>query len=370
MELITRTEGQLSHHPELRPLVFDIPVIMLEYTLSFLNWCARILQRKDEVKRDIHFLLVPQLCQRIEAEELFHATDSMPGLVLVQIPYDELYDTFSIQASLCHEISHFVGEKCRNRRKRVEYFSKSAAILISKIIFRCYDQMLVNQISDELRVEILNNTSMMAVEMVAEAEKWILRLCEDEKTYDHFKDQVFLSGFSVGYLPSKMNMLTPYLDHYLQLVREVGVMFREVFADVCMLYMLKIDSHTYFSLFRKELNESDSHSRELFYLRIFVSLRACGKSMPNTEPLHALQREMDRMDGLESENRLIPLSIIRQLELYAKECYQSFGQPDCQELKELRKAFLNASSPDMDYGLFRKNIEDYRKLLLDKWNCK
>lgn len=100
MELVTRTEGQLSHYPELRPLVFDIPVIMLEYTLSFLNRCAEILQREDDEKQEIQFLLVPQLCQRIRAEELFPAMGTLPGLILVQLPYDGLYNTFSIQTNV------------------------------------------------------------------------------------------------------------------------------------------------------------------------------------------------------------------------------------------------------------------------------
>ena len=36
MEHLMRAEGQLSHRPEIRPLTFDLPIIILEYATAFL----------------------------------------------------------------------------------------------------------------------------------------------------------------------------------------------------------------------------------------------------------------------------------------------------------------------------------------------
>ena len=120
MEHVMRIEGQLTHNPQMRPILYDIPVAMLEYILSFLNQVSEILQTEDTPKRqNICFLLVPRLCDRIEAQELFPAgSDYLPGLVLVTIPLQMLYDSGTIQQELTHEVSHFVGEKYRDRAYR------------------------------------------------------------------------------------------------------------------------------------------------------------------------------------------------------------------------------------------------------------
>lgn len=268
-----------------------------------------------------------------------------------------------------------MGEKLRNREKRVKYFTRSVAILATKVIFRCFDTTLTDLIQRELLNRIQKYGTQVIEDMVNVVGDWVNYLIQDKSAYGLFMEQVFILGADVEYLPVRRSQLIHYKDHYLTLVRELGGTFREVFADVCMLYLLQIESISYIKLFEPELNrveddeDSGEHKREMFYLRMYVCLRACGmKFPPEAKELRLLQEEMKLDD--EPENRLVPLSVISQLESYAKECYESFGKNSFPELDELQKSFRNVSSSSMDYRVFRKDIEDYRKLLIEKWKAK
>lgn len=356
MEHIMRVESQMTHYPEMRPILYDMPVIMLEYTLAFLVKCSNALQTSDTANKKINFLLVPRLCQKIRATELFPATSDRPGLVLVRIPLHMLYDPMSIQIALCHETSHFVGEKHRKREDRILYYTISAAVLLAKIVFFTYNACLIDVIQDELEKTIRFSSEYCTniSEMKDKVLEWTDTLfgiglncndkCNDENYVAFIKKVLRRSAIKNSDTDKSSDRLCirsnnadlkiMYLTKFQQLLLDVTILFREIYADICMLNLLPICSETYIKSFFTEFAPNESNRYELFAVRIYVSLTASGKNIPipdgkiNNHVIQPLYDEIKKIqcsmkNDLENQEQLIPMGVIRALLSYAKKCYNS-----------------------------------------------
>ena len=131
IEQLMRLEGQLSQNPEYRPVVCDIPVFVLEYTLAFLSRIAKVLQRGDVEDKIFEFLVMPCACPQVEVTELFPAAEKNPGVVQLLIPDEDLYYPKLILRPLCHEVAHNVGERYRCRADRKKYYCSAIAMLVT-----------------------------------------------------------------------------------------------------------------------------------------------------------------------------------------------------------------------------------------------
>ena len=385
MEYVMREEDQLTHHPDVRPVLFDFSVAMLEYTLAFLDLLTKVLQSVDCAIQGngfdgskIRMLLVPQLCSRIEAQELFAANQSkgLPGLILVTIPVSDLYRPHEIQRALCHEVSHFVGEKSRSRKVRTVYYFQAVAILIAKVIFKNYDLDIVKTVYNYLyrcfRFSQQTHTIRNMQRFV------IIHL-------NKLMDPNCIFPPNAANLSSFQSFDLSSVEQFKLLLGDISILFREIYADICMLYILpESETIEYIKNIFEELvnGESDDQRRryEQFAIRIHVSLKALNRENKTTfvrslEPHNISDKLYTELDNLnytgsqESTSRLIPLSAINRLQQYADICskclYSNLGQGKyTEELEKVQNMFSDVASTDLDYERFLQYISEYRRTVL------
>lgn len=389
-EHIMRSEGQLTHQPELRPVIYDISIAMLEYTLAFLDNVADILQGSDGPKQKVSFLLVPRLCERLEGKEIYSAHKStsngedVPGLVLVNIPLENLCKPDEILRELCHEISHFVGEKIRNRLVRTEYFRKAASTELSHSLFKTSAKAVSEAIDESLSEYI---KSQNACEMLNEASDWLAVYLENQSLRDELvRKMVEKAAQTKEWVHIPPEMMRPKKDVCVEaneLLGDIKVLFRECYADLCMLTLLPNIQNDYIDDMKKEANKGKYPKYEVFAIRIYVSLYAKNKTGNNEEDklkqeeilkavsesgCQKLYDECLRIKngletGVEEGKRRIPISSIRYLLDYTRLCYESLRMQLLvnNDIKTIQTIFENVRTHNMDYDSFLENIDKYRQ---------
>lgn len=382
MEHVMRVEGQLTHNPQMRPILYDIPVAMLEYVLSFLKQVSEILQTKDAAnKKDICFLLVPRLCDRIEAQELFPAVpNGLPGLVLVTIPLQMLYDSKEIQQELSHEVSHFVGEAYRNRADRAKKYIQASAALMSRVFFGAVHPAFVRAIQAELVDHMGNVDDANIIDLSRKVMEWVDRICKRRDEYVRFIRRVL--EMNIEHTPLKLNPTDTFItggkvQKFQALLADLRILFRKIYADICTLYLLPITGEEYVASILPDLvSEKDEAKRryEQIAIRIYVGMKAGRRSIPLNyilEQDEKLGKEIQTIEtclenGDEMQERLIPITSIRFLLLYAKRCYERLCEEPQQGLEKIREMYDNvAILQQMDYKRFTTDINEYRIKILN-----
>ncbi|MBR3473624.1 MAG: hypothetical protein IKH34_01000 [Oscillospiraceae bacterium] len=400
MEQVMRTEGQLSQYPQLRPPVFDIPIAMLEYVLAFLNHVALLLQKEDTRKHQIALFPVPGFYQRILASELFSPMGNLPGLILIKIPIEMLYDSPEMQKTLCHEMSHYIGESFRKRDIRTKKYAMAAAALLADQIFSYNHNSVILALSSELLKRLEGKRTIE--EMNAEVMGWLYDFRESVqslsstieviKKYDEKKRKP--DDPPLKYLPEILAKGKQTNEHkFTNALRDISILFRECFADLCMLHLLSLSPSDYILGQLKDFalpSKSDERPYEQVGVRIYAVLYADNELSPSSlseifDSLLCLptnQKQVDNLvflrmkdelltlsrgiaSGVESKKgRRLPLLAVYSLCSYLKECKkilkESISPADTIELRDM---FQNVNSPNMNYDEFQKRIEEYRSKL-------
>lgn len=389
MEHVIRVEGQLTHNPELRPVIYDIPVAMLEYTLAFLQKVSANLQLKDTQKVKISFLLVPRLCQRMKALELFQAVKSLPGLVLVTIPVGSMYEPETIQRELCHEISHFVGEFFRSREIRRERYGYAAAALAAREFFLNDHLALIDAAWQDIKAVLYQDPQENHMRhMTSRIERWAYSLLDDDTRYLRLINSALLTKEAYSEeTPLKLSRNVSHLEEirvhrFCQLLNDLRTLFRETYADVCMLFLLPVELDRYLYSHVKELETEPEEQRpyEQYAIRLYVAIRATERE--NDLPWDRLERmnlrlceEMKRLRELieqeeDDGSSRFPIVSVLNLLSYVETCYKELkSAPDPDGLRpQLRGMFRNivpGKNPNtIDYEAFLDHIDKYRKQLL------
>lgn len=385
MEHVMRLEGQLAHQPETRPLLYDIPLAMLEYTMALLDLCSNILQIKDEPKINIQFILFPKLCGIIETEEMFTANNRLPGLLSISIPLHMLYDPRTIQITLCHEISHFVGEKHRNRTLRRECYIHAAAILIADVIFENEDEIFIKEIYRRLRKHIFSEEKLETIyDVEAAIQQWINELlCDDPaaKYCDLIRNVLINTQFNTEYKQLKFSAdFASYQDrnqrYFAVILPKLTMLFREVFADICMVCLLNLDSNTYLDALYKDVIGNPG-TVEFTAVRIFTTLSAVKKDIPEQgddydeevtdQFFRTLQRLIMNQTDRDTTTYQFPIGIVNQLRIYSDKCasdIKALLEDDDETngmVSTLRMMYHNVISTNINYNLLQEFINDYRK---------
>ena len=391
MEHVMRLEGQLVHNPETRPILYDIPMAMLEYTMAFLDLCSQILQKKDSPKKNIQFILFPKLCNIIETEEMFVADYRLPGLLSISIPFHMMYDPQTIQITLCHEIAHFVGESHRNRPLRRKCYIHASAILIANLVFKTKNKIFIGRVHKKLTEYVIScSTTLHTIsDFEATVQQWVDDLLYDdtsakycslirdvlEKTASDRKCQRLEICADFTELIERNKIL------FAEVLPKLTMLFREVFADICMMYLLNLDANTYLNALYDGVVENPD-SIEFTAVRVFTTLSAVGKYIP--EQINRFDNELsnrffcsiqrltanDPNLDIDSEIYQIPIGCVRQLQKYSDKCAADIRAllEDDDEIEEmvgkLQKMYLNVMSTDMNYALLWEFINDYRKKCL------
>ena len=411
MEHMIRMEGQLTQYPDMRPILYSIPIAMLEYMMAFVNQVTRILQGEQTPGHS--FLLVPQMEQGVHALEMFipNRRNGIPGLVVVTLPLRTLYDPTTVQMELCHEICHFVGEEHRMRQIRIDCFAHAAAVLIAKIIFGTYHDNLIDvikvKICQQIQAQCWNAARPPIIrEMYQVVMDWIDQLfIEESQEYSklllQFLENIQKNGGPPYRLETEIN--DAVLLYFNGVLRDISILFREVYADICMMFLLDGNPDTYVKSIGEVLDNDDNSTSgsvvtyepetmeqwgkpnqewerdkytEPLAIRIYATLKALGKEIPGPYSQSIgcakLFAEINKLDSelrygtTESNSRTIPLGSIDALIAYGQWCYQGrqeFLGHDS-EVELLRKQLKKTSSSQFSYGAILAAIQKDRTAMV------
>lgn len=138
---ISQLESQLTQHPELMPVRYYIPAMVLQFELRFVEHCCKALS--TEKNRNFVPMLLPTessdlstLCPLDPREEEY--TDACPLLVFV--PYKDLYRPWETAFAVAHEVAHYCDDSSRKRIDRHNALIKCVATFIAK---RWYNEYII-----------------------------------------------------------------------------------------------------------------------------------------------------------------------------------------------------------------------------------
>ncbi len=116
---IAQLESQLTQHPELVPVRYYIPAMILQFELRFVAYCCMALS--IEKSRNYIPMLIPAdtsdlytLCPLDPRQEDYKL--SCP--LLVYIPYKDMYRPWETAIRIAHEMAHYCEDPSRERVKR------------------------------------------------------------------------------------------------------------------------------------------------------------------------------------------------------------------------------------------------------------
>lgn len=386
MEQLMRLEGQLSQQPEIRPVIYDIPVFMIEYTLAFLNEVCETLQKADSQPNAVFdFLLVPHSCPRIEALELFPAIpDVRHGLVQIEIPTEMMYHPSEMLRALCHEISHYVGEKFRLREKRKEYYSTAVAATFVSLLFNLKDPGFTRLVK-ELFMNSLESIPTPTLSKMADE----IEACTSDLLLDEQFDTLIYKYLTQTESPEPISRLDSTSIDYGRLIfsarlQDINTLFREVYADVCMFHLLCLDAEEYIGSLLQELAcdppDKDTISFDTFAVRIYTCLYAVGQEIQYTRKEYLVQWEkiqviisnikteiINQTDGESSQP--YPIASIYALRSYAEKCYESIkiGLP-VGSIKLVDDMYSDLTKPTFKFDTLLSRVGSCREKMLKRYN--
>lgn len=160
---------------------------------------------------------------------------------------------------------------------------------------------------------------------------------------------------------------------------DLGNLYREVYADICMLYLLPIREAEYAESLIADLNTNSEDDRNLpyewFAIRIYVSLKASERRIPFrairdlSETMYRKIKEIAQLIESETEsfNQELPVTSICYLLSYMKGCFQSLkALPEAGTKSKIEKMFRNVVSERMNYVEFLTVIDEYRRKILEE----
>ena len=265
MEHIIRMEGELVHHPETRPILFDIPINVLEFYLLFLDQCTQYLQirERQNIQRNFQLLLIPNLCQQISIHDHLNIEQGRDRLLYVEIPQGLLYDPFHVVCVLAHEAAHHSGEVARNRDLRFQSLVACTAFIIadeldmgaSNAVFRRLKTSLEESFPIDKQTymrDIIDGLLKKSGEICQSEAKiedlWTIYTryqMADEPTARRLE---WLSQHAATYRRNKGGHLLNRLD---KLLWEVEYLFKETYADLVMLTLLGLKAEEYINMLER-----------------------------------------------------------------------------------------------------------------------
>ena len=372
VESVMRSEEQLVHMPEVRPPLFDIPAAFLEFLLAFISKYISLLQSvKGEPDVSVRFLLTPQLCERIEAQELFSVIDTQIGLVQVNIPFSVLSDIKRTQIVLCHEAAHFAGEVCRCRDDRKQRFLQAASALIARVIFGSVDDMFINIIYDYVNNNVKSDgESTLTLDVIRESIfDCITELIREgnERNYAEFIRQAVettLMPFpivSIGFMRQCNEV------YFKPLLNDLYIIFRESFADLCVIYLMQLEAEEYIKGFKEEFENAEEGQLECLNLRISACLTVCRlnlsesiQSFVSPDIYSQLQQMMLFYKGGYNDIQFrFPQQAIRELCEYLSSCYTALSKCKQEEAKKFRELAGKEIGDNLE--TFYTLIDEYRR---------
>lgn len=404
MEHIIRMEGELVHHPETRPTLFDVPVNLLEFYLLFADQSAQYFQDREETgrNRDYWMLLLPALCEKISIHDRLNDQESSNRILFVEIPLSLVYSPSSVICKLVHEVAHYSGETARNRTLRFSYLTSCAAFLLadelgmgdSDTVFFSIREAIQRHYPDGQWMymrQIIRNL-FRTVDRISQAEVYVEGFWDTylkEKRFSSAEKMVWMNEHVTLYRKKKRTRLSKKLDKVLW---EVESLFKETYADLAMLTLLNLCAEDYITLLEGSEQQEELMSEVSFAYRIErAALVLCaidekhrlGLSTCLHRPLAKAVDQYCRILLDESADlAALPtkyggcgyhsLEIADIILTYLQECYQMISAYDSEkknqgELGRIRQNYLRFAKQQRFASLeFFEVIEDYRPKIISR----
>lgn len=319
MEHLMRAEGQLSQYPEVRPITYDIPVIALEAAIAFLQRLSIVLTSPDTgKKKKTSILLVPNADIDVSTVELFPATKHARGLLQITVPFSLLYDPKHLLLSLSHELAHYVGEQCRMRGKRYELYCNCLASEILSTFFEgncngnredffeyLSEEFLRFQM-DKAASENGNDVLMQdePLQCIAAAADGIVEELREVEAFAQMVRQYMNRGNpKVQFRCPTQAELINSVERFKKRNSDLRIVFREAYADICMLYCLKPQPCEYLDIMLPRDGEVNAYT----CLRLLLSL--CAAEHTKLDILSAI----NKTKRLDSKQKAVVQKLIEML---------------------------------------------------------
>lgn len=392
-EMIILSEGQLNTYPEYHVRTNRITFSFLEYILAFLYRCEDFL--KDE-KVDTHnIFIVLDNVKRPETAEIIQNTNHSESLISITIPYELLFESSMTMRTLCHEMSHFVGEKLRNRNLRLDKYALSICAMISGLIFHSDDLELIKLLFDGTSgdysfVGMRDYLEYREKDTIQETCKMAAQWCYDFFSKDSGSTQYdqLLRAIIVNCHSDKINIqirekvsddvieiLYNYCDMFAKL-------FREIFADLCMIKIIDVPMGDYVNIicsdiYDKNGNLVDNDNAVLMdVIRIYIVIKACGTNPDISffKDYQEIYRYVKTLNRDFKSRKYIDINHINYVSIqailsYAKTCVDNINVRIIEkqiEVNAIKDAFRFATTSDNDTEKHLETVLDsFRKKVLD-----
>lgn len=396
MDQAVRADGQFTQDTGVNPVFYDIPVGLLEFYIAFTRRCMRLLQKFDgEEKKEHGLFLMPNLCRRTKVEDVFDNPPPAKRLLYVDVPLDYLYSPRQVLYQLCHEISHFCGEKSRSRATRAQAFIMNCAQLIVQELHIGSYQMICNIYHSILTVCEMVKTPYMR-ELAQLTWKKMCDLLTDKSNVQALIEQYLgekeLSGRDKE--ERRWELLLEYESNQKHIIKNLKCdverifqLYTECYADISMIFMLQPTSTEYILLYHQEQNRIDTHSAEGYrrYCELVQRIALILLAIPEeifqrvveTDELSLMDKKLledawnlarEIEEGEDTPRGYLPCCVLKQIYFYLKysygQLYEMYNEE--QELQMIRKTFHTVTDDFSDATqAYRETIHQYEKEMQD-----
>lgn len=128
---IIHLESQLAQHPELMPVRYYIPAMVLQFEQSIVELCVEAIQQVDKKANAFAPIIFPRAQKGTTTKAIFDPKydrnfNGKSPLCIV-IPIHQLYSPWEVAHILCHEVAHYCGWEIRFRETRFNCLVQSVA---------------------------------------------------------------------------------------------------------------------------------------------------------------------------------------------------------------------------------------------------
>ena len=424
---ITRLEGQLVQSPELYSSRYYTPATLMVFYMALLHAYNELLLavNQDDYRQDFIPLITYDVEPRANTLCILDAAYGAGGSsanahydgntpLLVSLPVSLMFRPFDISIILCHEMSHYTGDRTRLREQRFDSILSACAARIAKA------WLLDGQTEYPLRA---NGSSEVLKQLRNE-----LRECYHEI---YGKDAIYLNQVKQG-LPNVLSQIflkqelqskliakylngeslrrnfieytqkfTPYMRHKLLQdlktdLERLLLLYQECYADLAAILCLGLTEQEYFlSMFywewkyieaRKQSSEEQLQQLSFQAALVLDVVSACGMVSERSfargvsqEMKEAFQRWKEQVKYYQDEmgkkgdvlfqgskEKLIAiqgeyLSLKRYLTQCAQELTEGLKDADIAERQATIREMLSAVAAGPDFKAVHKIIADYRR---------
>lgn len=321
---ILHIESQLLQYPELVPVRYYIPAMVLQFEKVIVKKCVSIFDDIDPSHRFEPIIFPCSQTQALTKAVLDPKNDTeYKGKcpLSITIPIHQLYCPWEISHVLCHEVAHYCGNEIRFREDRLNYITNSIAdymlclwdMVLSvsndkakKVVFESCRQYIAKQISEAYRgadsgngqyLESIENGIPYAANVVIMKQDVQNRVLRDFISFCDASEQLeIVSSHKMDdyYVIEEM---TYYIKEH---TKDCLIsLYKECFADIVMICLLKCSFIDYYNCVYKNEYQYLNNMKERDY---FGHNRLLSLYEHHTDRLAIVTLVISQITGFENWN--------------------------------------------------------------------